>query len=288
MRRKVGRLPNHRSNRARTYSLQIILNEIRTGRTSIGIGNLADYTAQARKFHAMDTNAYKGMKVDCPAFCPAGTLDRQRQVIEPSGYLLIEFDDLGTETGYIHHQISEMPATTAVFHTLSGEGLAAIVTLADIPEDAESHRHAWLAAMDYYSHIAEADISDAKQNQLRAICYDPGIYTNPSSQPLQWEVNDIAYKSTFAEQLQARRYVGENSLTEEYFEAIRRTEWHKHGRSKGWSVDAVPCPMEEHAHDGWDSTSNRCHVRCLDDTPGYLFHCFKCGQKMRYTFPPTR
>ena len=285
MQSKVGRLPNHRSTRPKSYPLSIVMNEIRTGKTTLGRGqNIASYTLQARKFHAMDASAYKKMKMYAPAFCPAGTLDARRQIVTPSGYLLIEFDDLGSDVGYLHHQISEQPATTAVFHTLSGEGLAVIVKLTRIPEDAKHHRHAWLAAADYYSHIAEADSSDAKHNQLRAICHDPDIYVNADSTPLDWEVNDDAYEKTFAPTLKFQPVTtGPDSLTEEYFEAFKRTAW----KTNGWSVDSVPCPMEEHSNDGWTLDSNRCHVRCLDDTPGYLFHCFKCGQKMRWTYPPT-
>ena len=284
MKIKVGRLPHHRSNRPKAYPLSVIYNEIRTGKTTIGRNgmNIKGYTERARAYRATDTDAYKKMKVYAPAFCPAGTLDASRQIVQPSGYLLIEFDNLGSDASVLQWQISEEPATTTVFRTMSGEGIAAIVTLAHVPEDALQHRHAWLAAADYYSHIAEADVSDAKQNQLRALCHDPDIYVNPDSMPLDWEINTEGYQKTFPVNMQFTAVTGPDSLTEEYFDAIRSTGWLKNG----WSVDAVPCPMEEHSNDGWSLDSNRCHVRCLDDTPGYLFHCFKCGQKMRWTYPP--
>ena len=36
----------------------------------------------------------------------------------------------------------------------------------------------------------------------------------------------------------------------------------------------IPCPWEDHEHDGWDRSSNACRVKRVHE--GYAFRCFKC------------
>ena len=286
MRKRIGRLPSHFSNRPKAYPLNVVLNEIRTGQTTLRRGiNIKRYTEQAREYYATDPAAYKSMKVNAPAFCAAGTLNAKRDILEPSGYLLIEFDNLGTEAGYIHWQVQQESITLAVFHSMSSEGLAAIVELETPATTPTEYQHAWLGAADAYAHIADADTAGASWNQLRAICYDKDIYVNWQSDALVWTRDDAAHKETFGNRQLSpvtTSYQG-GEIVDTYFEAIRATEW----KRNGWSVDSMPCPIEAHENDGWDRDTNACHVRCLDDTPGYLFHCFKCRQTLRYRLPPT-
>ena len=69
-----------------------------------------------------------------------------------------------------------------------------------------------------------------------------------------------------------------DDLSEEHLEFIRKNQ---ESITSDSYFGKIPCPKEEHEHDGWDSKSNATGVQLIDS--GYQFHCFKCDAFYTYS-----
>ena len=283
---QVARLPSHRVIRseARSYPLGVILHEMRVGNTTL-IGGNEVYSSISLKQHCARAKDYRkrGWKLDydltkseLPAFCPTGTFNGSGNIASPSGLLLIEFDDV--DAASVMGEIIRLPITLASWTTLSGEGVAALFRLETHVTNTADYRHAWVCAAAICDHIAEADTSTAEFTHLRVMNYDPYIYTNDNAIPMKWHHDEEAVAEAFP-----ARYapVGSfESLPNEYKDAIKYLDWNENG----WSTNSIPCPFNEHEHDGWDLPTNATGVNKHDN--GYTFRCFKCNESRRYLFAP--
>lgn len=277
--RGVGRLTDHYSRQPRKYTLGSILNEISTGRTTLkdvhpqAGGNSLKHATEWARYVLHEKNmpqAYKNIKAGMPAFCPAGTLDKDRQIITPTAIGVIDIDN-PTDNAYILAEVTQNPHTLAAF--LSPNGLKILVLFDPTPTH-ENHHLAWFYATETYSYISNFDNSGQEQNKLCALWHDPNIYINPDATPILWQPDEIAYREVYPQSEGEVAEEGEwADVPAEHKQAIQELEFRESDRSIGWSKTAIPCIFAKHEHDGWGCKTNAMYVKKNAD--GYTFHCFK-------------
>ena len=281
----VARLPSHYAwKKSRSYPLSVVLREMQVGSTTLNRPtevhssiSLREHCQRAVSYRdAGDELEYRKAKMELPAFCPAATLDSNAQVAELSGLLLIEFDDV--DAASVMAEVTQLPITIAAWITLSGVGVACIVQPEDPITNVDDYLHAWVSAASAYEHIAEADDSAASAQKLRAMNFTPNLYVNENAIPMKWQHDEEAVEEVFPKRNSPTDIGDIASLPAEYHEAIAHLEWGE----RGWATEFVPCPFNEHEHDGWDRDTNATGVLKLDGGRGFTMRCFKCEESRRY------
>ena len=164
------------------------------------------------------------------------------------------------------------PYTLACFTTLGGNGLRILVKVYPTPTP-ETHRYAWFAVRNRYKFIAKVDPAGKEMNKLSALAYDPEIYVNENSYPINWQINREAFLAEFPhDEIEQRALSG---LPDEYRAAIEELTY----KGSGWSRERIPCLFKykdggTHEFDAWSSRSNAMEVRKIEG--GYEVRCHKC------------
>lgn len=309
----VSRLPAHNNRTYTTYPLETILKEIQRGNTTIPgtADTIADKTLRGITQYARDLlvnqnlplevreKAYSGCKTSMPAFCPAGVLDDDSQLVQVSYIGCLDVDDPHDVIDAMVFA-TENPHTLAVFRSLRGDRLKVLFRIAPTsqsghPLTPQTYQHAWLAGCRGYEEIGGIEFVQNPQTHLCALVHDRNIYIKLDALPLLWDVDisayfeDTSYKKGRESEMSALA-----KLPIEYRDAIVEMEW----RSNGWGKTQLPCLFTQHEHDAWGpvrDTSDRHEmgyaVRSNSNAMGvrknaendYTFSCRKCGQSKRYS-----
>lgn len=119
------------------------------------------------------------LKKKLPNICFSGTFSHRanKDLIEHSGLVAIDFDHLGERLGELKNRMKSDKFTHIAFISPSGDGLKVIVK---IPASVKTHALSCDALSDYYG---EESLDEFKE--VARVCfesYDPDIYYNPDSE----------------------------------------------------------------------------------------------------------
>jgi hypothetical protein len=124
-----------------------------------------------------DPVAYKREKAKMPAFTVSGTFKGKAAdtLIEHSGFICMDFDNLGEDIDQARSQLYADPYTYAGFVSVGGHGLCLLVRI-----EPDRHADAFDALEKYYfnQYGYQCDLSVRNVNRLRFGSYDPDLYHN--------------------------------------------------------------------------------------------------------------
>ena len=259
--------------------------------------------------------AYTNLKVDSPAFIPAGVVDSSRRVISSSSVLCLEFDNIANnKTKQVMELCQEVNQTLACFTTLSDNGIAILVVLDKPQVMDEQHHAAWFAASTYYMDLGELlnepklkpDIKAARFGQPRSIVFDPNLIVNEQAKPINWSkdynANLIGFNAIKKQdQLDSESNNKTNLWTDNKvihneaasfdslglsYQLFFKDYSFRYGSEETinqWQSYKIPCPWNQHEHDDSEldldqigSTSNRNATAFMPIENGYKLRCFKC------------
>ena len=280
----ISRLDTHLDFRGRLYTLETAFKEIRKGNSAVGRDygsesvhsdnykslTLKEATEKARYYKSVDKDAYHIFKQSMPAYSFGCTLDG-RSPGDPTGVLGIDPDDINDIRQAKMFAIAS-PYTLACVTTLGGNGLRILVKVYPTPTP-ETHRYAWFAVRNRYKFIAKVDPAGKEMNKLSSLAYDPEIYVNENSYPINWQINREAFLAEFPhDEIEQRALSG---LPDEYRAAIKELTY----KESGWSRERILCLFKykdggTHEFDAWGSRSNAMEVRKIEG--GYKVRCHKC------------
>ena len=288
----IGRLDSHYDYNGKLFTLAAAFLEIQSGISTVGrdYGNtrvaddnykslsLQQATERARSNkRKAERVLYERQKQELPAYAFGCTLDG-RCPHTPSGILGIDLDDVD-DIEHVKLFINASPYTLASFVTLGGSGLRVLTKIQplSIPNN---HHYAWLAVRNKYQTFAVVDTAGKEMNKLSALVYDPELYVNLNSIPVEWDVDKKALAAEFPDY----EYTAVGSISglpPDYLEQLQYLDF-EDTNSRGWLRQRVPCPFtygtpEMHEFDGWGFGTNATEVRAIEG--GYELRCHKCDSK---------
>ena len=156
-----------------------------------------------------------------PAIMWAGQFADRKTLLEHSGLLCIDIDDIGADTRGAIGALRNHPSIYAVFKSPSGDGMKAIFR---VPPDENMHTIAWkTAAQEAEKQTGfKADEATKNINSLCFVSYDPEAYHNPSAVELEIteakeessKLNGQPSKLVTLEMLVERKQIAEKLLGE--------------------------------------------------------------------------
>ena len=290
--RYISRFDSVTDTRPRAYLLSTIFKEIQQGNATLAnlaedtpYRTLAEVTERARELRFKHNNlaAYNLLKEYMPQFTPAAVLKTRSDVKTFSHFVCLEWDgDIDTDHALVIGK--QHPNVLAIWRSLSGNPKF-LVPITPVSKDgdeltSENFKHAWYSVSYRFEEIGDADTTAMRPTQLQALCFDPDIYVNWDALPVEWDIDEDAFKEAFPK-LSATENLAYSELPVEYHIAIETMEW----KADGWGETSVPCPWHSHEHDAWGGSSNGTGIRKNDEND-YTFHCFKCPASKRYSQPP--
>ena len=290
--RYISRFDSVTDTRPRAYLLSTIFKEIQQGNATLAnlaedtpYRTLAEVTERARELRFKHNNlaAYNLLKESMPQFTPAAVLKTRSDVKAFSHLACLEWDgDVDSDHALVIGK--QHPNVLAIWRSLSGNPKF-LVPITPVSKDGdelttENFKHAWYSVAYRFEEIGDADTTAMRPTQPQALCFDPDIYVNWDALPVEWDIDDDAFKEAFPK-LSATENLAYSELPVEYHIAIETMEW----KADGWGETSVPCPWHSHEHDAWGGTSNGTGIRKNNDND-YTFHCFKCPDSKRYSQPP--
>ena len=294
----VSRLPSHYDRRYTTYPLKVILKEIQSG--NVTIPNTADHitdktlrgvTKEARRVLALNNPASEARlsgnkEINACNLSCWHVLDSEGAIQAFSRVVCLDYDTL-SDSAFALAVAAKNPHTLAAFRSLRGNRIKVLTHLTPnasdtgLPLNAETYKHAWLAAVLAYEEIGLPDPNGSKPTALSALVYDPDLYVNWNAIPLSWSVDDDAFKEYFPNSESEMEISALSELPPEYHDAIREMEW----KEDSWGKTQLPCPFQHHEHDSWGLRTNGTTVR-KNSNNDYTFYCFKCPKTRRYRESP--
>ena len=290
--RYISRFDSVTDTRLRAYLLSTIFKEIQQGNATLAnlaedtpYRTLAEVTERARELRFKHNNlaAYNLLKEHMPQFTPAAVLKTRSEVKAFSRMVCLEWDgDIDTDHALVIGK--QHPNVLAIWRSLSGNPKF-LVPITPVSKDGdelttENFKHAWYSVAYRFEEIGDADTTAMRPTQPQALCFDPDIYVNWDALPVEWDIDEDAFKEAFPK-LSATENLAYSELPVEYHIAIETMEW----KADGWGETSVPCPWHSHEHDAWGGTSNGTGIRKNGEND-YTFHCFKCPDSKRYSQPP--
>lgn len=288
----ISRFDSVTDTRLRAYLLSTIFKEIQQGNATLAnlaedtpYRTLAEVTERARELRFKHNNlaAYNLLKEYMPQFTPATVLKTRSEVKAFSLLVCLEWDgDIDTDHALVIGK--QHPNVLAIWRSLSGNPKF-LVPITPVSKDSdelttENFKHAWYSVAYRFEEIGDADTTAMRPTQPQALCFDPDIYVNWDALPVEWDIDEDAFKEAFPK-LSTTENLAYSELPVEYHIAIETMEW----KADGWGETSVPCPWHSHEHDAWGGTSNGTGIRKNDEND-YTFHCFKCPASKRYSQPP--
>lgn len=142
-------------------------------------------------------NGEKQLKMSLPSICFSGKFGSKREdgaMIEHSGLVILDFDHLSdAEMSDKWQYLSNLPYVVSVFTSPSGDGLKALVRIADTTK----HRAHYRALMKDIPSLDEKNINESR------VCFescDPDIYINyqaiPYTKYVETERREVSYGKT--------------------------------------------------------------------------------------------
>lgn len=143
-------------------------------------GKWKEEVEEARSF-GKGTKGYDSIKKTLPAVTLSGTFEPERldaNLVNHSGFICMDFDHL-PDVDVLKNQIENDEFTFAVFKSISGEGLAAIIKISK----PEKHRDYFTLLREYYREKfqVEADSKCINVSRLRGATYDTECFVNTES-----------------------------------------------------------------------------------------------------------
>ena len=284
------------------YPLEIIIKEIRTGKTTIANPadsfkhkTLAKYTEYARSklqdTPGHDNNTlYQNLKKGLPQICPTAILETRSEIKAFSNIVCLEYDDPTLDFDSILADAAQNPHTLATFRSLSGKPKLLIrisdKSLCSEMLSRDTFRHAFDAANRIYEEHGSPDLACRKMpTHLQAYCYDPNAYLNLNATPLAWSIDETETDETETETQTAERLGNFSKLPDLHQQAILHIhDW----KADGWSKEKIPCLWQDHENDSWEFTKNNGTAVKKNADHDYTLHCFKCGKTARFGPKKTR
>lgn len=141
-----------------------------------------DRTHTLRELYATDPEKYKEGKKNLPAVTVSGrfpTVRKDAEMQEPTYLIAVDIDKVdehGQDLDTIRSLIACDPYVYALFETVSGNGLCAIVEY----KRGSDHRHVYLSLDEYFNEQYGVVIDAACKNEsrFRFLCHDPNIHVN--------------------------------------------------------------------------------------------------------------
>ena len=143
---------------------------------------------------------YDKQKEPLPCIIYSGTFPEGRAgkaPAQPSGlvFLEVDFHDGAPPDGWLVEEkvrLAANPAVAAVYVSVGGRGLHAVVAVDPAPADRKQYpmAWAWVTRELKLEQLGDPQVKDC--THLALISHDPAIYINPSPVPLHWEPNALA------------------------------------------------------------------------------------------------
>lgn len=285
---KVARMKHHRAVRTRTYPIDVILKEIRTGQTTVidsdaaelAGGRTLSYATEYARRLLSDGNrpAYDEVKKSLPAFSPAGySSDGSREIDTLTGRVCLEWDDLD-DPAWAFSVLAQSPYTFAAWYSLSGGGLKALFKVEPIPTP-ETFTEAWYAAVVEFEEIGEPDITSSRHSQPQGLVFCPQLYQNPNAQVIEYDPELRDFHEASPQAHTDADFAALAELPSEYQALLVDLEFDENGKCP----TRVPCPSTHHEHDSFENLRANATVVSRRDDGALHFHCFKCGKTKVYS-----
>ncbi|MDP7316705.1 MAG: BT4734/BF3469 family protein, partial [SAR324 cluster bacterium] len=151
--------------------------------SAIKNGRWADPIAKLRELlDAGNREAYDEQKKDLPAVTLSGSFEKRNAagLIQHSGLLQIDLDHLG-KPAEVRDQLAADPHVAAALLSPSAQGVKGVMLMP--PGDAERHKHAFKAAVNYLQETYGLENDRACKDVCRMmfVSHDPGLRTNPDA-----------------------------------------------------------------------------------------------------------
>ena len=151
--------------------------------SAIKNGRWADPIAKLRELlDAGNREAYDEQKKDLPAVTLSGSFEKRNAggLIRHSGLLQIDLDHLGNPAE-VRDQLAADPHVAAALLSPSAQGVKGVMLMP--PGDAERHKHAFNAAVNYLQETYGLENDRACKDVCRMmfVSHDPGLRTNPDA-----------------------------------------------------------------------------------------------------------
>jgi len=163
-------------------TLSAVLDNIQGGKWRAPIEQLRGILAGG------DEELYNKRKAFLPSFFISGTARDRKAMIEHSGFVQMDLDDLDDDLEEIRQTLIRDPHVGAVFTSPSGQGLKVAVRVGAIAND-EEHEQAWTAVSEYVERIAcrQPDPSCRNWSRHCLVSYDPDLFRNRRAQAFDWK-----------------------------------------------------------------------------------------------------
>lgn len=141
-----------------------------------------DRIIQLRELYKNDPDKYREEKTKLPAVTVSGrfpTVRKDAEMQEPTNLIAVDIDKVdehGQDINTLKALIACDPYVYALFETVSGDGLCAIVEY----KRGSDHRHVYLSLDEYFNDQYKVAIDSACKNEsrFRFLCHDPHIHVN--------------------------------------------------------------------------------------------------------------
>ena len=173
---EISIFANARATDPQPVKLGVVLAAIQTGRW-------ADQMAVLRELLASgDKDSYDDQKKTLPAVTLSGSFEKRNAggLIQHSGLLQIDLDHLG-KPAEVRDQLAADPHVAAALLSPSAQGVKGVMLMP--PGDAERHKHAFKAAVNYLQETYGLENDRACKDVCRMmfVSHDPELRTNPDA-----------------------------------------------------------------------------------------------------------
>lgn len=126
-------------------------------------------------------NKRRDLKKSVPAVTISGIFEQRRddKLLQHSGLIAIDIDDLGKDVEKYRTLLSKDPYTFSVFSSISGTGLCLLIKI-----DSRRHRDAFKSICSYLldNYDIVVDSSCINESRARFVSYDPYIFVNEKAE----------------------------------------------------------------------------------------------------------
>lgn len=283
MRTQVARMGHHRAVRTLAYPIDVLLQELSTGQTTVIDSDAAELAGGRTLRHATEyarrllsegkKDAYDEVKKSLPAFSPAGfSSDGTREIDTLTGLVCLEWDDL-QDPAWAFSMLAQSPLTFAAWYSLSGGGPKALFKVEPVPTP-ETFAEAWYAAAVEFEDIGDSDLKASRHSQPQGLVWCPDLYHNPNARPIEFDPEAYDFQDAYPSVHTDADLAALSDLPSEYQALLVDLDFDENGQCK----TRVPCPSENHENDSFENLrANATTISKLPDG-GLRFHCFKCGK----------
>jgi hypothetical protein len=202
-------------------SIQVILDEIRTGKFKPGIIYLRKSLAENK------TEAYNKAKKSLPAFTPSGKFVGGRKLeflADYSSFIILDIDKLtASELQNAKNLAAQSEFTYACFISPSGNGLKILVKI-DTPKT--EHKETFLKVQAHYESILKLEIDKSGKDVTRLCFYswDENLYLNENASTFHTELVSVSAQTVIPSVVEGTQQPTTNNSEAIYNHCVNFTE----------------------------------------------------------------